>query len=271
MAEERAKRKAEPELPAIDWSAVEPVATFLANAIAGGLAWDVIKAGARRALTMLGARRRAALEAAAKQEVKALVPGKARRQYEQALPLYREIKERLGEASSLRGLGLLALSEGRPYDAFRELQAGIAASTAIDDRLGQQACLGYMARVAVTVGAADHALLLSEMSLELGEQASDRFGMSINLALQWQVFGAIGRHYVALAAAVVLAPLLRVTQQHAKAEDLERQLAPLLAEFHEDRRTFSEMAAAIRLRAIEDARRRLADAGLDPFELPAPR
>lgn len=77
LAEERAKRRAEPELPAIDWSALEPVATWIAGAIASGIAWDVIKAGARRALTMLGARRRAALEAAAKQEVKALAPGDA--------------------------------------------------------------------------------------------------------------------------------------------------------------------------------------------------
>jgi hypothetical protein len=77
LAAERAKRRAEPELPAIDWSAIEPVATFLANAIVGGIAWDVIKAGARRASSMLGARRRAALEAAAKQEVRALAPGDA--------------------------------------------------------------------------------------------------------------------------------------------------------------------------------------------------
>lgn len=197
--------------------------------------------------------------------------GEARGQYEQALSLYREIKERQSEASCLRSLALLALSERRHYDGFREMRAALAAAKDIDDRMGQQGCVGYLACIAAAVGATDHALVLSDASLSLGEQASDHFGMTINLELELQVFGTMGRHDAAFAVAVLLVPLLRATQQRAKAEHLEQQLAPVLASLDENaRRDLPHEAAALRHQAIEQARQRLADSGLDAFELPAP-
>jgi tetratricopeptide (TPR) repeat protein len=58
----------------------------------------------------------------------------ARASYEKALPIYREIEARLGEANVLASLGLLALAEGNEVEADRLLETATAINQAIGER-----------------------------------------------------------------------------------------------------------------------------------------
>ncbi|MCA9709730.1 MAG: hypothetical protein KDK70_28080, partial [Myxococcales bacterium] len=166
-------------------------------------------------------------------------------------------------------LGMLALSEGRPHDAFEEMKRALQSSVDIDDRLGQQACMGYLARIAATLGAHDHALALSEHSLAIGKRIHDRFGSSINLQLQLQVLAAMGNQPAAVATMVLLVPLYEATGQHHLARQLEQQLAPLVQTLDDEgREALRREAMGLRAQAIADARARLEQAGLDVLQLP---
>ena len=81
-----------------------------------------------------------------------------RNTYQDALPIYRQINDRLGEANTRQSLGLLALSERDADGAFRRFAELPALFESLRDRLGIQAALGYMARAAAALDQTDRAL-----------------------------------------------------------------------------------------------------------------
>lgn len=70
-----------------------------------------------------------------------------RRYLEQALPLYREIGHRLGEANCVKALGDVALRQDRYQDAASLFQQALPLYRQIGDRLGEAGCLWSMARL----------------------------------------------------------------------------------------------------------------------------
>ena len=66
----------------------------------------------------------------------------ARQHYDQALPLYRQIGDRLGEANTLAALSRLALHEGRDEEAQRLLERAVRLHEAIGSHYSVAADLG---------------------------------------------------------------------------------------------------------------------------------
>ena len=74
----------------------------------------------------------------------------------------------------------------------------LAVAQGIADELGNQAALGYLARVAASLEHHDQALLLAEESLEVGRRIADRYGQCITLQLQLAGFGQLYRPFLSV-------------------------------------------------------------------------
>jgi len=105
----------------------------------------------------------------------------ARQAYEQALPIYRAIKARLGEANTLQSMGQLAWAEQHPRQAFALMLQVKDLQVAIDDRLGLGGTHGYLSGIAASVGALDQAVGLAGRAQAIFEQVDNHFGQMVVL------------------------------------------------------------------------------------------
>ncbi|WP_437540611.1 tetratricopeptide repeat protein [Sorangium sp. So ce367] len=195
----------------------------------------------------------------------------ARTSYTLALGIFREIHERLGEANCLQSLGLLALTAGEPKEAFQRFLDVLARHREIRNQVGEQAVHGYLARTAAAVGAPDQALILAELSLDIGGRIQDRIGQSITLELQLLIFSSLQDDRAFLATALLLRDLCTSLREVDRAQRyaalLEQAARTLPAEAWAD---LQQHAEALRRAAIAAAAQRLKDAGRDPYALPSP-
>ena len=140
----------------------------------------------------------------------------ARQAYEQALPIYREIDDRLGEANALSSLGRWHLASGNLQSAFVALHAALQAQQAIADALGAAGSQVYLARFAAQAGQPLQAAGLAAAALATLEAIDDRFGQRI-------AYLDLGQALLGSHPAKGLACLLR-------AEDLARQIKDPMAD-----------------------------------------
>jgi len=105
----------------------------------------------------------------------------ARQAYEQALTIFRQIEGRLGEANVLQSMGQLALAEQHPREAFALMLQVKDLQVGIDDRLGLGGTHGYLSRIAAGIGALEQAVGLTGRALSIFEQVDDRFGQMVAL------------------------------------------------------------------------------------------
>ncbi len=190
----------------------------------------------------------------------------ARASYAAALPIYREIRDRLGEANCLKSLGLLHLAEDGAGAAFAAFLEVLAAYEEIQDRMGIQACLGYLARSALKGGRSDQALLLAEVSLEVGRRIGDRFGQTITLELQigiWLEAQDIGPALGAILSHQRLAISMRDLREIERYQPLLDQILPQLEP--EQREALESNPEAYRLHGIQEAQARFELSGLELF------
>ena len=228
-ATDRAARGGEPQL---DLANLAEIARWLAEAAAAGVLGNAAFAYLDSFRRRFGERRMDALKDQVYAELRRVKHRPAARDaYQQGLPLYRAIKERLGEANTLQGQGLLAMQEGDAAAAFRRFAELPAVFQSIDDRLGIQAAFGYMARAAAALGQTDRALLLAGESLALGRAVDDRFGQTITLALMLGLLQGAGDTDGLLGALVLYRGLLagmgdggRLAQTDALRQQVEQQL-----------------------------------------------
>ncbi len=115
----------------------------------------------------------------------------AEENYARALTIYREIEERLGKANTLNSLGELERARGRPSVAFEFHRQALDQFIQIDGSLGQAAAIGYMARGAHAVAAFDRAAILSGMAWSRLVELEDRFGQSLVLTDLMQSLAAL--------------------------------------------------------------------------------
>ena len=189
----------------------------------------------------------------------------AAQHYAAALPIYREIRARLGEAGCLQSLGLLELAAGRAGGAFRGFISVLSIHKEISDSAGEQAALGYLARTAAGAGQAEQALVLAELSLAVGRRIRDRFGQTITLQLQIEIW-LQARNFAPALAAMLLCRELRRAIRDPQAEQHSELLAQVLPTLPEEfRQVLEEQPEEVRAAGVAEAARRLKEAGREPF------
>jgi CHAT domain-containing protein/lipopolysaccharide biosynthesis regulator YciM len=114
--------------------------------------------------------------------------------WQQALTIYREIKNRLGEGQSLGNLGIAYDSLGK-YDKAIEfhLQA-LAISREIKDRLGEGQDLGNLGIAYYSLGKYDKAIEFHLQSLEIKREIKDRLGEGNALGNLGNAYYSLGKY-----------------------------------------------------------------------------
>ena len=178
----------------------------------------------------------------------------ARADYDAALPIFRDIRDRMGEANCLQSQGLLELMENKPIEAFLSFKHVLDIFKEIKDTLGYQSAYGYMAKTAYAASAYDQAILLAEESLKIGRAIHDRFGQTLNLQLQLQIWHERSEAAPMLAAILIMLELCKAMGDQAavqhysgiidqvKQNNPEDQLKPILQDPEAVRQEFIQMA-----------------------------
>jgi tetratricopeptide (TPR) repeat protein len=173
------------------------------------------------------------------------------------LPIFREIRDRLGEGNVLQALGNLALVEGQADVAFDNFRATLEIYSEIDNFLGIAACYGYMGRAAQSVGDHVRAVLLNEEAIAIFRKIGNRWGEGIALGSQGQSFLAMENGVAGLAAMWQARELMRATgnSQARQFDAIFEQVAASGAEAQPLLDALPEQAEALRQASIEAIRK----------------
>ena len=195
----------------------------------------------------------------------------ARLDCEAALPIFRDIRARLGEANCLQSIGLLRLALGDYAGAFTELVTIIEIYQETRDSLGLQSTFGYMSQTAFTASSLDQALLLAEKSLEIGRAINDRFGQTITLEMQGEIWVEAEERLPENAAKVLLRELYIQIGQLDQAAQLDEILEQVKQAMGDEKfAEFTQTAEDIRRQFIAQAAERFRQTGRDILDPPPP-
>ncbi|MEP0859302.1 CHAT domain-containing tetratricopeptide repeat protein [Trichocoleus sp. DQ-U1] len=101
--------------------------------------------------------------------------------WQQALSLYREIKDRLGEGQSLGNLGITYYSLGDYAQAIDYQQQRLAIAKGIKDRLGEGQSLSNLGSAYDSLGDYAQAIDYHQQSLAIAQEIKDRLGEGASL------------------------------------------------------------------------------------------
>jgi tetratricopeptide (TPR) repeat protein len=101
--------------------------------------------------------------------------------YEQAMAVYNEVGDRLGEAAVLNNLGVMALHQGDLGAAETHYERSLAIQRQIGNRYGEGICINNLGDVALLRGDYPSAREHLEQALVISEEIDDRVGVGIIL------------------------------------------------------------------------------------------
>jgi predicted ATPase len=154
-----------------------------------------------RAFTSLGWSARAARDLA-----------RAEGYFRESLTQYRQVRDRLGVAWALEGLGSVAFERGN-YAEAREHEERLAIESDLGNRHGMLHTLWRLARVALEMSDIEHAHMLGERSLALGRELGSNFFIAWSLLL-------LGRAKLVWGDAEGAKPLLEEILVHSRKLDV---------------------------------------------------
>jgi tetratricopeptide (TPR) repeat protein/transcriptional regulator with XRE-family HTH domain len=122
----------------------------------------------------------------------------ARRLFEHALAIRRDVGDRPGEAWTLAGLGFLAIDQGRHDEARTYARQALAVFTEVADHHGRASALFTLADAYSARRQADDALRMLHESLEIFEEIENHDGQGLTLVKIAEIHTRAGRHREAL-------------------------------------------------------------------------
>jgi CHAT domain-containing protein/Tfp pilus assembly protein PilF len=114
--------------------------------------------------------------------------------YLQSLEIVREIKDRRGEGNSLGNLGLVYHSLGKYDKAINYLQQSLEIAGEIKDRRGEGASLGNLGIAYTSLGKYDKAIELYLQSLEIAREIKDRNSEGASLGNLGIAYTSLGKY-----------------------------------------------------------------------------
>lgn len=118
--------------------------------------------------------------------------------YEQALPIYRQMGDRRGEATLLNGLGRIYEVLGEARQALDLYEQALKLVRSVEDSNGEAATLNNIGRAYDVLGDKHKALDFYERALLLRRQLNDRGGEASTLHNIGEVYATLGNHHLAL-------------------------------------------------------------------------
>jgi CHAT domain-containing protein/Tfp pilus assembly protein PilF len=117
---------------------------------------------------------------------------------EQALTIYLEIGDRLGEANSLGNLGLAYYSLGQYQKAIAFHQQSLEIEREIGNRQGEANSLGSLGTAYYSLGQYQKAIDFHQQSLEIKREIGDRQGEAISLGSLGTAYYSLGQYQKAI-------------------------------------------------------------------------
>jgi tetratricopeptide (TPR) repeat protein len=171
----------------------------------------------------------------------------ARTDYEAALPLSRTIQDRLGEANTLQALGALLAAEEHFEEAVEETHAAFAIHCEIHALPNCAADLVILGRVMQRAGRHEYAILCLEEALLLSRTVNSFFNQALALQDQGQSLGTLELYNGALAALWQAREIFRAIQDPSATER-----DTLFAQLEQnDPENFPQLLADLQTRAEE--------------------
>jgi CHAT domain-containing protein/tetratricopeptide (TPR) repeat protein len=118
--------------------------------------------------------------------------------WEQALKIYRGIKDGAGEATSLNNLGIVSDSLGKYQEAISYHQQSLAIYKAIGDRAGEAKSLNGLGNVSYSLGKYQEAIAYHQQSLAIKKAIGDRAGEANSLNNLGNVSYSLGKYQEAI-------------------------------------------------------------------------
>jgi CHAT domain-containing protein/tetratricopeptide (TPR) repeat protein len=119
---------------------------------------------------------------------------KAIESYQQALPIYRELGDRIREGRILNNLGLAYINGGQYDQALDVLTPALAIRREVSDRVGEGRTLVNLGLVSYYRGQYSNALELYQQSLTIRREVGDRDGEAITLNNIGLVYTELGQY-----------------------------------------------------------------------------
>ncbi|MBK8074412.1 MAG: tetratricopeptide repeat protein [Kineosporiaceae bacterium] len=113
--------------------------------------------------------------------------------YQQALAIFREIGDRLGEAAALNNLGLCFADLGQVAAAIDHYQQALTIHREIGDRLGEAADLGNLGSCYAALGQVAAAIDHHQQALTIHREIGDRLGEAADLGNLGLCYAALGQ------------------------------------------------------------------------------
>ena len=120
--------------------------------------------------------------------------------YNQALPLFRQIDDKLGEANTLAGLACLFMASADYDGAIDRSLAALALHRSIHNDLGEAAATGYLARAVLAAGQPVRAVVLAHLAFRTLVRIQNCFGQTLALRDLAKGLAALDRNEEASAA-----------------------------------------------------------------------
>jgi CHAT domain-containing protein/Tfp pilus assembly protein PilF len=118
--------------------------------------------------------------------------------YQQALPIFREVQDRGGEAATLNNIGGVYDAIGQPSEALKYYQQALSIHREVQDRGGEATTLNNIGAVYDAIGQPSEALKYYQQALPIVREVQDRGGEATTLNNIGGVYRAIGQPSEAL-------------------------------------------------------------------------
>src|SRR5262249_48423545 len=153
--------------------------------------------------------------------------------YQQALPIYRQVGDRAGEAATLNNIGGVYDQRGDSENALHHYQQALPIRRQVGDRAGEATTLNNIAMVYYRRGDGENALHRYQQALPIARQVGDRAGEAVtryNIAIQLRAGGRLPEAVAELEIVVALDRAVHHPDLDADTAVLQQVRAELAAE-----------------------------------------
>jgi CHAT domain-containing protein/Tfp pilus assembly protein PilF len=169
-------------------------------------------------------------------------------QYNKAIALFKEAKNRLGEAQILHNIGIVYQMQRKYADALDQYEKSLLIKREIHDRREESKTLNNMALVYELLGQYEKALIQHEASLQIRQELGDRESQTQSLTNLGAFFSSRGKYDQALARFEVGLNLAREIRDRSMAASFLRNIGTIYIKVGKNESALERYKESLKLR-----------------------